>query len=549
MQWPLRRAGIYLRGDDPAQPDNQLLAMKSTATQVSRAGNPNQIIHVALLATGSVLALFLWQGYQGLNLWDEGFLWYGVQRVIEGEVPLRDFSSYDPGRYYWAAALMAPSGANGIVALRVAVAIFQAIGLFIGLALLARASTKRDVGLLLIAAVTFAVWMFPRHKLFDISISIGLIGALSYLIEQPSSRRYFLAGLAVGIAAVFGRNHGLYGAVSGLGVLAYLTLKRDRGPGLGRAVAIWALGVVVGYAPMLLMIALVPGFGQAVWESIRFLFELGATNLPLPVPWPWTVRFASLLPVEATRAVLIGIFFIAIVAYGVTGIAWVIRQRLQNKPVSPALAASAFMALPYAHFAYSRADLSHLAQGIFPLLIGGFALLANRSARIKWPLASALGAASLLVMLPLHPGWQCYASGQCVDADVSGSKLTMDPGTAYDLALLRRLTEQFAPDHRSFVTAPFWPGAYAMMGRKSPMWDSYPILPRSEALQRAEIDRIRAADPGFALVIDAPLDGRDELRFRYTHPLIDQYIREHFEALKGYTPNPVYQIYRSTRPE
>ena len=78
------------------------------------------------------------------------------------------------------------------------------------------------------------------------------------------------------------------------------------------------------------------------------------------------VSFGQLPFLYAARRMVEGFFFLGLIAYGVLGIFWVIRQRLLKTAVSPSLAASAFMALPYAHFAYSRADVPHLAQGAFP---------------------------------------------------------------------------------------------------------------------------------------------------------------------------------------
>ena len=193
--------------------------------------NPEYFIQLALIAVAAAVILFVWEGHTGFSLWDEGYLWYDVQRTMMGEVPTRDFMAYDPGRYYWSAAIMSLMGDNGIVALRVALAIFQAIGLFIGLVLVSRNATKSNLAIwLAVALIVLAIWMLPRHKIFDISISIAQVGALAFLVHKPSIRRYFLAGLCVGLFAVFGRNHGLYGLVGGLGVMAYLAYRRESGP-------------------------------------------------------------------------------------------------------------------------------------------------------------------------------------------------------------------------------------------------------------------------------------------------------------------------------
>jgi hypothetical protein len=504
-----------------------------------------QIILLILLAASTALAFFYWEGRQGFSLWDEGYLWYGVQRVMLGEVPIRDFMAYDPGRYYWSSSLMLLAGDNGIMALRATEAMFQVLGLYIGLSVLARSCAKSDILFLLLAAITLSIWMSERHRIFDSTLPIALIGVLAYLIQQPCSRRYFLTGFSVGLVAFFGRNHGMYGVSGSLAVIGYLAIRREQGPPPVKALLIWASGVVVGYLPLLLMLAFVQGFGIAFWNSIRYLFEIKATNIPLPIPWPWRVEFSQMILEDAVRGVMTGIFFLAIVAFGLLGIAWVIRQRLQGKAVNPALVASVSLALPYAHYAYSRADVYHLQDGIFSLIMGCFLMLVNRPAKVKWPLAGLLCGASLLVMLPFHPGWQCYTMFRCVETNFSGDMLKVDPSTANDIEMLRKLAGEFAPGDRSFIATPFWPGAYAVLERKSPMWEIYPLLPHSPDFEQAEIERVKAANPGFAMVIDIALDNRDELRFKNTHPLFYQYLLDNFDLLDAYTKNPAYQVYKS----
>jgi len=517
----------------------------STALQdgMAVASTASRLLLAAVLSAGLVAGSFIWQSHYGFNIGDEGFLWYGAQRVMAGDVPIRDFMAYDPGRYYWSAALMAIFRDDGILALRAAVALFQFLGLFAGLLLLMRKQPRPDAVLITLAAVTLAVWMFPRHKLFDISLSIALIGVLTLVVKQPSPRRFFAAGAGIGLIAVFGRNHGIYGVAGLLGAAIYLACRRPNIRELGSNLICCGCGIVAGYLPILVLAVAAPGFAASFWQTVRAIFERG-TNLPLPVPWPWLVPVTQLPPATAAAEVLTGILFIAILGFGVVSFLWVIGQALRQRPVPPELVASSVLVLPYAHFAFARADYGHLAQGIFPFLIGVFVLLQGLPRMARRTAAFAMAAASLLIMLPHHPGWECRVTWACATAEAGGSRLKVDRDTANELAMLNDAVGRYAADGRSFMATPWLPGAYALFKRKSPVWEIYALFPASDELQRQEIERIKAAQPGLVVVQDAPLDGRDDLRFRNTHPLIEQFIRDNFDPVPIGNQPTYYQFYK-----
>ena len=507
----------------------------------------NYFIQIAIISIVVVLSLFFWQGNKGFDLQDEGFFWYGVQRVMLGEVPILDFMSYDPGRYYWSAMIMSVLGDNGIMALRGSATIFQTLGLFIGLLLIPRNSRNLKLLYLLLSTITLVVWMLPYYKSFDFTVSILLIGALTYLVQSPTNMRYFLSGLCIGFIACFGRNHGVYGIAASIGVLIWLSIRRTQRVGLIKRFSIFSSGIFAGFTPIIFMTLLIPGFASAFWESIVFQFQVKTTNIALPIPWPWLVNFDSGWLYEDIRKVLVGLFFIGIVAFGLLAICWVTKQKLQNKQTNPTLVASSFLALPYAHYAYSRADLTHLSLGIFPLLIGCLALLVSQPFKIKWFFAATLCMASLWVMREAHPGWHCYTK-QCVNSEVSGENILIEPGVDSQIKLLRKLAVQYAQNGQNFIATPFWPGAYPLLERKSPMWDIYVLFPRSQAFEKAEIERIKESKPSFIIIDDRALDGREDLRFRNSRPLVYKYITANFDQVYDHDlAISSYMLYKTKR--
>jgi hypothetical protein len=148
-------------------------------------------------------------------------------------------------------------------------------------------------------------------------------------------------------------------------------------------------------------------------------------------------------------------------------------------------------------------------------------------------------------MLSLQPKWAAWRNSTWKQINIGHDKLVVNPDTAAQFGLIARLSDSYAPNGRASLAAPSWLAAYAAFERKSPMWAIYALWPKRIEFQEKEIQRIRDADPRFAVVMDLPLDGREELCFRNVWPLIDQYISNNFDLAANLTAPPLPKIYRS----
>ncbi len=494
-----------------------------------RSPTPTSRWWLATWPVGFAVALpllaFVLFGNVGLGLWDEGFLWYGAQRVLAGEVPQRDFQAYDIGRYYWSAAWMLLLGSDGIVALRAGQAVLASVCLAMA-TLLVRRELRGPSWLLGVVVVSFWIWLAPPLRLADSFAALLLVAGLSVLLRQRTPGGWAVFGACLGVATGIGINHGAYGTVAGALAIVYCWLA-DRTAVKLPLLAGLVLGGLAGYLPVLVFHVAVPGYSAAFFDAIRLLFEAGTTNVTIPLPRPDAI-WSSAQPnfMHRLRLSVLGLLWVAAGAFLLWGTARVMRgARESHFSTPPVHAASLFVAVPYCHYFLSRAEVVHFGLSALPILVAAWTYPIVRRVGVHRTALFLVTACAGLLSLPEHSGYHVWRGKPHEWVSVRGEKLRLEASQAADVRLVQQTVQAHAPaDHRMFYVAPYWAGAYAIAGRRSPTWEIYLLFPALPYRQREEIKRLIAADISFALLTPDSMDWRPDLGLKNTHPLIVEHL-------------------------
>lgn len=485
---------------------------------------------VATIITG---AWFILNWNIGFDLADEGYYWYGSKRVLSGDVPMRDFTSYDIGRYYWAAAWMNLLGGSGIRNARVAAWIFQwgAVWGCVALCLWA-IPDKMVVGFRVLMSVIFAsalsLWMFPYYKVFDHGASIAVIGMVVLLLSAKGSRHWFFAGCILGLVSMIGRNHGLYGLVAAFGAMIFLRLSNGNNIPRGSHMLQFIFGFILAYSPTFLMMLAIPEFYEAFTESIIGLIKSGTTNIGLPIPWPWNFEHREIGWILWLSKFFPGLGFIMILLVPVLTLVFFAANR--NFKLSTAhilLLAGALAGIPYAHYAYSRADVTHLALGIFPLLISVQAV----GMTLRKPVICCLGL--FLVSLIAVSNDQLIfrkniLGAEVVEVEIDGLEITTAPHIAQRLAAATAALQRHPVAAQKFLAMPDMPGLHAIRNVNMPIWEIYSTIPRNSVFEQQELIRLNSSPPEIIIISNHALDQREEFRFSRMHPDIYSWVRSNY---------------------
>ena len=492
------------------------------------------LVGLVCFLVSSVWFLLTWRW--GFDLADEGFYWYGAQHMLAGEWPLYDFAAYDIGRYAWAATWMWLLDDSGIFVARLAAqAMLFPAWVYIVWKCVRALPEPRSTGWIcawtVVATLLLAIWVRPYYKSADFVGCLMVVAALDLLISSRIDRQVFGAGCLVGLAAIIGRNHGLYGVAGAVLSACFLLVRGEPLVRLQRIARVFTLGVICGFGPNLLLMALVPNYLEGFLLSIRQLFELGSTNISAPAPWPWTLPWAEGGIIYTSLCDLgeaVAFVMVALVPV------WVCLVLLpaQNRR-SPILPSNSFFlacmlaSLPYSHYAFSRADLTHLSLSAYPLMLACLVMPLGRPAvraaglllLSLWIFASNHPALSMGILGRPHRTISVYSSK--IEAPASVEQRTS--------GVLRGLNALKA---ESFVALPDMPTLHAMMKEPMRLRDIYVLFRRSDAYQEKEISRLERNPPQVIVISTALLQNQKQMSFARLAPVIHAWITQHYELVR-----------------
>ncbi|MFT7460891.1 MAG: hypothetical protein ACI909_003581 [Planctomycetota bacterium] len=451
-------------------------------------------------------------GIASFNFADDGYTWYGAQRTALGEFPLLDFSSYDPGRYYWIAAVMSVLQSSDFTAFQIANAFYMAVGVFFGLLVITNNGHTKITSLtIIICALTIILWMFYPVDVYNYSTILLITWGLVEYSKCNKGRNAFVLGVIVGLAAFVGRNHGLYGFIASTLLIIYLGFNGFKDKSIYTRMFQFFIGLFLGYSPMIVLSINKPEFFMSVIDSIRLLFELGQTNLPLPLPlpWdaslPWTTSLGELFyfyilntPIALREFSKIGR---ALTFWGTIFISiWLLLVSLKNKisgkESDSILFAIGLIGIVAAHYPFSRAGLTKISYAFLPLLILTLHY-AVRSEKFKNVMLSTI---LLFTLANVSHAYSEYLVCRFTQKCEVRNGVTVPKGMFDHLSNVDKIVQKYASSETdSFAVLPYGSYVYADLQRKSPVYYLYPAIPISKTRQMDEIKKISELKPKFIL--------------------------------------------------
>lgn len=414
----------------------------------------------AAVALALVALAYIVLGFnRGLSIYDEAIPVVAAARILDGDLPYRDFwIIYPPGQFYLLAGLFKVFGASLIVSRLTSVAAI------FGTTLLVYAMGRQLRLPLPLVVLAAGLWTAAVGAIAGATLSSGIFTALllglgsaalfNRFLEEPRRVLLMMSGLALGFTFLF--RHDIAACFLLAETAFVVATMRRRALGL---LARWLAAVV---SPVVVTVAVLIIVGVPARNLVEDLViypltgYAGARSLPLPALIPdigplWSGRVSVPQYAAALRS---GLRFYFPVAVFAVGISMLVFRRLA-RPV----AFVGLLGISLLSYAWVRSDLAHIVPAWAPALLlfawlihqllerGRFRALGLALAAV-WSIVFVWGA--VVAKADALVGTIRGPAGLVLDAP-RGAHIVAGPEMAPMQAAIRYVQAVVPPDERIFV--------------------------------------------------------------------------------------------------
>ncbi|MFQ5559043.1 MAG: glycosyltransferase family 39 protein [Nitrospinota bacterium] len=446
----------------------------------------------------------------GFNLWDEGALLNGGLRVLDGDMPIRDFNGYPPGRYFLASLVFLFFGEE-IFPLRATVASLTALSV-----LLLYSSAKQVMSRPFALLSSFLYMVAPSvyyNRFFPIFLISGMY-FLFRLVDGRGAGRIFSFTLSTLLALLFKFEIAVITYATG----ALILLLDKRKARLGVIVT----GGVVGGA-----VALYAGKGYFLdFTTLLFqTYENWGTPFPL-LQVQMTVRDAFL----EVGFFDISLFYLPLFIYLLSAL-YLTRMVLKGGCTFQPKELKILTVLVFGLLSYGlviwRAGFDNLVRVLPPAVFLGCFLSSVLYENAKCFFRVQGLSLSLVALFPLWYGYQMiwnhgFYSGSIGALKKEKSFLPFERARVYT----NNVEKTWAVEVVSFLKKNTGPGDFVFAVPLNSVWNfladrknptSYewiiPSTMRNTNVEQEVIKELKEFPPKYIILSDLAIDGREERRF------------------------------------
>ncbi len=456
----------------------------SARSSFAKRSWPADLVCIFLLIS-VCLAIGLPRYRGGIDWADEGFLAYGAVRVMEGQVPNRDFVSLQPPLSFYTVAAAFKLFGTSLASLRL---LGLSIYVLIPLLIYAIARNFMNAAFSAVAALPATIFGIPYFGFVPFAVWQGIVvtlAAVTLYIQALATKRYWLA-FSAGVLTTFSvflrHDQAAYAVVSILILLIGLCCAKDAPTSTAELKRVFALWLISGATV---------AFGFAVfWWREGALPEMFKQLIILPLtvygktsslPFP---RFNSQSPLSQNAVTLL---YYAPPIVEILAVIWIVRQIARRRFYRREAFLTFLTAWSALFFCQvlTRSDFGHLLLTLPPFFIltaYGISILLAQFRRVIAKISiSILTAAAAICFLCLTsavalPDLRKF--NEVLELDRGGVRI--DNGR-FVSDFVRRV-QQYVPPDRSILCLPYLPMFYFLCERRNPTRWNY-LWPGDQTLQ------------------------------------------------------------------